>query len=577
MRSKIFGALLVVCAVSAVTASPAGAIVANTPTGRVSYLPLNGQAAARAIAPLRAAASRGAAEPSGEPPLLYSEEEGPVMHSSEAFAVFWVPSGGEYSFPAGYTTAIEAYLQNVAADSGKPTNVYSVDAQYTDSSGQHASYNDSYGGSVTDTHAYPTSGTCPKYSGKEAFTACITDAKLEDQVEAVVAEQGWPTTGLNAEYYVVLPPHVGSCFTSAGTQCFDKQFCAYHSFSDPLELIYANISYAPGDHAGCGVSEYPNGHANGNVDDTLSNLSHEANESITDPLLNAWFDENGEEIADKCRNTGDDYGSPLGGSAVEHTLFNETIGANDYYLQREWSNDIEGCAQRVDPAVPVIADPGEVAPHESVLFDGSGSLKGSGKIVSYTWEFEGGGTVSGSSSTTFHEYAEAGTFGVTLTAEDDGGFTYSTERKVTVAENPQRILIVTLAGSGLGKVSGPGISCPPECSHEYANGESVTLTATPAPGSTFTGWSGGGCSGTGACEVTMSVKQNVTATFTGPPPPPSEGGSTAGGTPSGGSPLAPAPAPVAPKKALKCRKGFREARKHGKAVCVKVKKHRGRR
>ena len=32
----------------------------------------------------------------------------------------------------------------------------------------------------------------------------------------------------------------------------------------------------------------------------------------------------------------------------------------------------------------------------------------------------------------------------------------------------------------------------------------VTLTATPASGSTFAGWSGGGCSGTGTCTVTLS-------------------------------------------------------------------------
>src|SRR5207245_3663496 len=42
----------------------------------------------------------------------------------------------------------------------------------------------------------------------------------------------------------------------------------------------------------------------------------------------------------------------------------------------------------------------------------------------------------------------------------------------------------------------------------------VTLTATPAAGSTFSGWSGGGCSGTGTCTVTMSAATTVTATFT---------------------------------------------------------------
>jgi hypothetical protein len=41
----------------------------------------------------------------------------------------------------------------------------------------------------------------------------------------------------------------------------------------------------------------------------------------------------------------------------------------------------------------------------------------------------------------------------------------------------------------------------------------VTLTAAPAAGSTFAGWSGV-CSGTGGCSVTMTVARTVTATFT---------------------------------------------------------------
>src|SRR5262249_57052425 len=58
-----------------------------------------------------------------------------------------------------------------------------------------------------------------------------------------------------------------------------------------------------------------------------------------------------------------------------------------------------------------------------------------------------------------------------------------------------------------------GISCGTTCSASFTTGTAVTLTATPAAGSTFIGWSGGGCTGTGACNVTMSATQSVTATF----------------------------------------------------------------
>ena len=41
-----------------------------------------------------------------------------------------------------------------------------------------------------------------------------------------------------------------------------------------------------------------------------------------------------------------------------------------------------------------------------------------------------------------------------------------------------------------------GIDCGATCSAVYDSGTDVTLTPTPADGSAFTGWSGGGCSGT---------------------------------------------------------------------------------
>ena len=80
-------------------------------------------------------------------------------------------------------------------------------------------------------------------------------------------------------------------------------------------------------------------------------------------------------------------------------------------------------------------------------------------------------------------------------------------------------LSVTRAGSGSGTVaSAPaGISCGATCSATYASGAAVTLTATPAAGSTFAGWSGA-CTGSGSCVVTMTAARSVTATFDGTTP-----------------------------------------------------------
>lgn len=81
-------------------------------------------------------------------------------------------------------------------------------------------------------------------------------------------------------------------------------------------------------------------------------------------------------------------------------------------------------------------------------------------------------------------------------------------------------LSVSKAGSGAGTVtSAPaGIDCGATCSANYAGGTVVTLTAAPAAGSTFAGWSGGGCTGTGSCDVTLTTNTTVTATFSTVPP-----------------------------------------------------------
>lgn len=78
-------------------------------------------------------------------------------------------------------------------------------------------------------------------------------------------------------------------------------------------------------------------------------------------------------------------------------------------------------------------------------------------------------------------------------------------------------LTLIKAGPGSGTVtSGDGkIDCGSTCSASYAVGSpasQVTLTATPAAGSSFAGWSGG-CSGSGACQVTLDAAKSVTATF----------------------------------------------------------------
>jgi hypothetical protein len=79
---------------------------------------------------------------------------------------------------------------------------------------------------------------------------------------------------------------------------------------------------------------------------------------------------------------------------------------------------------------------------------------------------------------------------------------------------PKYNLAIFRVGAGSGTVSSSpsGIACGSACSHAFAPGATVTLTATASMGSKFVGWSGS-CSGTTPCTVTMSAAKSVTASF----------------------------------------------------------------
>jgi len=106
---------------------------------------------------------------------------------------------------------------------------------------------------------------------------------------------------------------------------------------------------------------------------------------------------------------------------------------------------------------------------------------------------------------------------------------------------PVFTLTVSSHGTGSGTVTGTavgltgtggipaGINCGGTCVQGYLSGSNISLTATPAPGSVFTGWDGS-TSG-GADTVAMWGSQTVRATFdkAAHPPIPSGGGSGGGG------------------------------------------------
>jgi Zn-dependent metalloprotease len=138
--------------------------------------------------------------------------------------------------------------------------------------------------------------------------------------------------------------------------------------------------------------------------------------------------------------------------------------------------------------------------------------------------FSGASTYSGSGTSRVfnHTVGSPTTYYYRVRATDTcGGSTwYSTWSGTgSTTVNPlAQTLTVTKTGNGAsyGTVtsSPAGISCGSTCSTSFAYNTVVTLSASAGSSSSFTGWSGEGCSGTDTCQVTMSQARAVTATFT---------------------------------------------------------------
>ncbi|RPJ19103.1 MAG: hypothetical protein EHM33_30820, partial [Chloroflexi bacterium] len=103
-----------------------------------------------------------------------------------------------------------------------------------------------------------------------------------------------------------------------------------------------------------------------------------------------------------------------------------------------------------------------------------------------------------------------------LVAAQTGTFDWGTNVRIDLTAINAYELTVSTSGAGFGTVTSEpvGIDCGTDCSESYDYNTLVTLTAEAALGSTFAGWSGEGCTGTGTCQVTMDSAKSVTAEFT---------------------------------------------------------------
>jgi List-Bact-rpt repeat protein/matrixin len=196
-------------------------------------------------------------------------------------------------------------------------------------------------------------------------------------------------------------------------------------------------------------------------------------------------------------------------------------GQNVQAIMNSHTSDIDTLqADDIAGAHAIVWTPPKVALSVSVSGKGSGSVTGSpaglvcstgtcsvdiaqGAAVRLTATPAGGAIFAG--------------WGGDCTGTGHCDLTMDSARTVTATFSRTFTLTITKTGSGSGTVTGsPEFTCGTGsgvCATSFLEGQAITLTATPAPGSAFTGWSGEGCSGAGSCKVTMTQARNVTATF----------------------------------------------------------------
>jgi hypothetical protein len=336
---------------------------------------------------------------------------GPVLHSNRAHVIFWAPDDSGLAFDPGYQSLIETFLGDVAADSHHTGNVYGLSGQYTDRTGR-AVYDSTYGGAVTATDPVPANGcTEPAVTGP-GWGVCMTDDQLESEIEQVIAADHLPTTTRDV-YFLVTPAGLGSCTDASSSSCAlggrMGGFCGYHS-ETPGGILYAVIPYnAVPDHCQSG-NPRPN---SSTADPTISTISHEHNEMVTDPDGDAWIDSEGDEDGDLCLTS---FGPSLGHRG--RAAWNETIHSGHFFLQEEWSNADFGCEPRARPDALSFDVTRPAGRARSASFAASG-FDPEGRMFGFKWSFGDGRAAAGRQVS--HTFKIAGAYRVMLRATDSWG------------------------------------------------------------------------------------------------------------------------------------------------------------
>jgi hypothetical protein len=246
---------------------------------------------------------------SGITPLLYNG--GPVMTGqTHIYYIYY----GNWSVDPNASTILSSFANNLTG-----SGYYNIMTQYTQSPNGSVANSVSLGGSVTSTY-------------KAANPLALSDSDIFGIVQAAISNASLPLDA-NGVYFVLTAPGV------AETTGFLSSYCGWHT-AGMMNSTWVKYSFVgdAGSSSGCSVQGSSSPNNDPPVDAMISVIAHELSETVTDPIINAWYDTAGQEIGDKCAWTfGTTFAAPNGSSA------NITLGGFDFLIQQEFSNASDSC------------------------------------------------------------------------------------------------------------------------------------------------------------------------------------------------------------------------------------------
>ncbi|MCE9580756.1 MAG: EXORDIUM family protein [Deltaproteobacteria bacterium] len=236
-------------------------------------------------------------------PTAITYHGGPVMLGPTKTYMIWYGSWAN-------NTAMTILPYLVTKLGGTP--YFKINTTYGNATGGKVPNALAYGGAIVDSYSQGTT---------------LTDQGVWKVVNGALAANKLPTDP-NGVYVVLSSPDVAE---SSG---FCTAYCGWHTYGyrNGTKLRFVFVGGAARCLSACAPQAIsPNG--NPGADGMASTLTHEIEETVTDPDLNAWFDAGGAENADKCAwKFGPTYATANGARA------NVKIGTRDFLIQQNWLN-----------------------------------------------------------------------------------------------------------------------------------------------------------------------------------------------------------------------------------------------